>query len=205
MGATQISTRQIGSAGVNRDDIDITTTTKALIAKIIAGTGVNIGSTGVDTGTGDVTVNSNQLTFNTQTGSYTLVLADANNGIAMNVATANNVTVPPNASVAIPLWTQIVVWQKGAGTTTLVPGAGVTFIGTATTMAYQNAVNLLIQVATDTWLITTGDNSDLSASLLAPTGNEVIQAGTGVIIPRKYTIASGKKTTIGLGGILRIL
>lgn len=58
MGATQLTTRQLGGNAVNKDDIDTTTTTKALITKVIAGTNITISSTGVDTGTGDVTINA---------------------------------------------------------------------------------------------------------------------------------------------------
>lgn len=66
------------------------------------------------------------VAFNEQTGSYTLVLADGFKAIEMNVATANNVTVPTNSSVAFPIGTQIIVLQIGAGVTTLVASGGVT-------------------------------------------------------------------------------
>lgn len=57
MGRTDIRSGQIrNSVGVSRDDLDITTTGKAVIAKLLASTGITIASTGVDTGTGDVTV-----------------------------------------------------------------------------------------------------------------------------------------------------
>lgn len=57
MGQTTLTTQQF--SGVQRDDIDVATTTKALITKVIQGTGVSISSSGVDSGTGDVTVNIN--------------------------------------------------------------------------------------------------------------------------------------------------
>ena len=63
---------------------------------------------------------------NTPTASYTLVLGDAGKVIEMNVAGANTLTVPPNASVAFPIGTIIEVAQLGAGQTTITPGAGVT-------------------------------------------------------------------------------
>ena len=65
-------------------------------------------------------------TLNAQTASYTLVLADAGKTITMSVAGANNLTVPPNSSVAFATGTMINVIQIGAGQTTLVAGAGVT-------------------------------------------------------------------------------
>jgi hypothetical protein len=63
---------------------------------------------------------------NTRTGSYTLVLADSGKAVEMNVATANDLTVPPNGSVAFPVGTIIEIVQLGAGQTTIVPGSGVT-------------------------------------------------------------------------------
>lgn len=63
---------------------------------------------------------------NTQTDSYTLVLGDSYGTVEMNKATANNLTVPPNADVAFVIGTYIEVTQYGAGQTTLVAGSGVT-------------------------------------------------------------------------------
>jgi hypothetical protein len=74
----------------------------------------------------DVT-NINELQQNEQTGtSYTLVLADGGKLVEMNNASANTLTVPPNSSVALPVGTQILVLQTGAGQTTLAAGSGVT-------------------------------------------------------------------------------
>lgn len=87
-----------------------------------------------------------------QTASYTLVLADANSYIRMNVASANNLTVPPNSSVAFPTGTEITIFQKGAGKTTVVAGAGVT-INTPNTLAIavQYGAVTLKKVGTDEW------------------------------------------------------
>ena len=74
----------------------------------------------------DVT-NINEIQQNEQTGtSYTLVLADGGKLVEMNNASANTLTVPPNSSVALPVGTQILVLQTGAGQTTLAAGSGVT-------------------------------------------------------------------------------
>ena len=59
-------------------------------------------------------------------GSYTLVLTDAGKDIQMQSASANNLTIPPNASVAFETLTVITGGQYGAGTTTIVAGSGVT-------------------------------------------------------------------------------
>ena len=44
--------------------------------------------------------------INTQAASYTLQLSDAGGLVEMNVATANNLTVPDNATVALPIGLQ---------------------------------------------------------------------------------------------------
>ena len=54
MGRTLLDTNQFD--GVQRDDLDITTTGQAVARKIIQGDGVTLSSTGTDAGTGDVTV-----------------------------------------------------------------------------------------------------------------------------------------------------
>ena len=46
----------------------------------------------------------------------------------MNVATANNLTVPDNATVALAVGSQVDVSQYGAGQTTVVAAAGVTIV-----------------------------------------------------------------------------
>jgi len=82
-----------------------------------------------------------------------LVLADKDKLVEMNVATANNLTVPPNSSVAFPIGTQINVLQTGAGTTTLVAGSGVTVNATPGLIlrARWSSVTL-IKRGTDTWV-----------------------------------------------------
>jgi hypothetical protein len=89
---------------------------------------------------------------NNQTASYTLVIGDAGFLVRMNVASSNNLTVPPNSSVAFPINTVISVRQIGAGVTTIVAGAGVTINSPATLgIARQNGTIQLVKVATDTW------------------------------------------------------
>lgn len=91
-------------------------------------------------------------TFATKTGSYTLVLGDAGTIVRMNVGSANNLTVPPNSSVAFPLGTSITVRQIGAGQTTIDAGGGVT-INTPSSLdiRLQQGSVVLVKVATDEW------------------------------------------------------
>src|SRR4051812_34601926 len=62
----------------------------------------------------------------TQTGNYTLALADAGKTVEQNLGTPTTVTVPPNSSVAFPIGTIIEVARYGAGTVAIAAGAGVT-------------------------------------------------------------------------------
>lgn len=96
---------------------------------------------------------SSVLAINTHTASYTLVLGDGGSMVRQNVATANNVTVPLNASVAFPVGTQITIENTGAGQVTIVPTGGVTInsAGGALKLRVQFSAATLIKTATDTW------------------------------------------------------
>lgn len=95
---------------------------------------------------------SSTLEINDQTASYTLVIGDAGKYVRMNVATPNDLTVPPNSSVAFDIGTSIPIRQVGAGQTTVVAGLGVT-VNTAETLKLrkQGSGASLIKVATNTW------------------------------------------------------
>jgi len=101
------------------------------------------------------------MTFvpNIQVANYTLVLSDADKIIQMNVAGANNLTIPLNASVAFPIGTHIYIKQYGAGTTTIVSGA-VTLRsrGGLINTNGQYAVVELIKLGTDEWSLS-GDRA----------------------------------------------
>lgn len=94
--------------------------------------------------------------YNRQTTSYTLVLGDAGKIVEMNVAgTNNNLTVPPNSSVAFPIGTEIFVTQYGSGQTSFVAGSGVTIRSDAgkLTIANQYKGACLVKVGTDEWYL----------------------------------------------------
>ena len=97
----------------------------------------------------------NGVTANRQTGSYTLVIDDNNKVIEMNVAGANNLTVPPNASVAFDVGTIVEVFQYGAGQTTIVAGAGVTIrsSGGKLKLTGQYSGASLRKIATNEWAL----------------------------------------------------
>lgn len=95
------------------------------------------------------------VVFNTQSGSYTLVITDANKLIRMNVASANNLTVPPNSSVPFEIGTVIQIAQVGAGQTTLVQGSGVIINKPASqslAILERYGMVTIIKDATDTWI-----------------------------------------------------
>lgn len=102
-----------------------------------------------------VTATQASAYVNTQTDSYTLALGDAGGRVHMNKATANNLTVPPNSSVAFPVGTEIEIKQIGAGQTTIVAGSGVTLrnADAALKIEKQWCSASLIKLATDEWCV----------------------------------------------------
>jgi hypothetical protein len=90
---------------------------------------------------------------NAQTASYTLALSDKDKLVEIDNASANNLTVPLESSVAFPIGTQISVLQTGAGTTTLVAAGGVTLNATPGLIlrARWSSVTL-IKRAANTWV-----------------------------------------------------
>jgi hypothetical protein len=103
-------------------------------------------------GTGNVLLSD--MATSAQSASYTLVLADKAKVVEMSVGSANNLTVPLNATVAFPVGTQIHMVQTGAGQTTVVATGGVT-INSATTLKIraQWGAATLIKRAENTWVL----------------------------------------------------
>lgn len=94
------------------------------------------------------------VTTNRQTSSYTLVIGDADKLVEMNSASANNLTVPLNSSVAFSIGTSILISQYGAGQTTVVATGGVTIraaVGLKISAQYAGAA--LVKIAADEWYL----------------------------------------------------
>jgi hypothetical protein len=93
------------------------------------------------------------ITANLQAASYTLILTDAGKLVEMNVATANNVTVPAHASVAFDIGTEILIAQYGAGQTTIVAGVGVTIRSKDGNLKLtgQYSAASLVKIGADEW------------------------------------------------------
>lgn len=103
----------------------------------------------------DDPIQTQLIAANRQTSSYTLALTDANKLVEINNGSANNLTIPPNSSVAFPVGTQIVLAQYGAGQTTVVAGSGVTIrsSGGKLKLTGQYSGATLIKIATDEWYL----------------------------------------------------
>ena len=99
---------------------------------------------------------SNELIItNRQIASYSLALTDINKLVEMNVASANNLTIPLDSSIPFAIGTQIVISQYGAGQTTILPTGGVTLrsAGGKTKLTSQYSGSTLIKIATDEWYL----------------------------------------------------
>lgn len=95
-----------------------------------------------------------QVVITQQAADYTLVLADAGTVVEGTKGTAQNITVPPNSSVAFPIGTVIELCQYGAGQLTVVAGAGVTLRNPSslTSRAQYSSLSLRKR-ATDEWIV----------------------------------------------------
>lgn len=102
---------------------------------------------------------STQVTQNTQSGNYTLAIADAGKHIYSANSGAQTITVPTNASVAIPVGSTISIINNGTTaitfttTSTTVYKAGTSAAwASGGTLAVRGLVTW-IKVATDTWFV----------------------------------------------------
>jgi hypothetical protein len=94
-----------------------------------------------------------------ETTNWTLAAADQGKYIRMTAAAANTITIPDNASVALPVGFTVTVRQAGAGTTTIVGGdaspTSVVVNASALALAAQHSTVKLVKVATDEWDVIT--------------------------------------------------
>jgi hypothetical protein len=101
------------------------------------------------------------MNVDVQTGTtYTIAATDAPQAsnyqgvVTMNNAASNVVTIPTNATVALPVGTQLQISQLGAGSTSVAAAAGVTLSTSSTLICrVQYSSLVLTKVATDTWLV----------------------------------------------------
>ena len=87
--------------------------------------------------------------------STTALLTDDGKLVTMSNASANTFTVPPNSSVAFGIGTQLNIAQLGAGSTSIVAGAGVTLnsAGGKLKLDAQYAVATCVKTDTNEWFV----------------------------------------------------
>jgi len=147
---------------------------------------------------------------NFQTGTaYTLISTDAGGEVRQSNASANTITVPPNASVAYPVGTGIILRQGGVGTTTVVAGGGVTLnvpSNMSLVLPGQEAEILIRKTATDTWDVSgglalnslyLGDN--LQSSYTITSGTNAGGSAALSIAPAAVTTGGGSSVSITAG------
>lgn len=81
------------------------------------------------------------LSINRQATSYTLALTDDSKTIYMTGASSQSLVVPANASIALPIGSQVMVVQTGAGQVTFSAATGVSLL------SYSSQLKLLGQYA----------------------------------------------------------
>jgi hypothetical protein len=87
---------------------------------------------------------------------YTAVLTDAGKQTTLSNAASITYTIPPNASVAFAVGTEIEIVQIGAGNVTVAAGAGVTIVqppSMTLVMVGQYSSALATKTATNTWRV----------------------------------------------------
>ena len=128
----------------------VTTAAQGAITSVGTLTGVTV------SGTGTIGVAVGQaVDLDRKTADYTLGLTDAGKVIEINSGSSENVTIPPNSSVAFPVGTQIVVVRLGAGAVVIVEGSGVTTRsdGDKNKIKSQYSSCVLIKHETNEWYI----------------------------------------------------
>jgi hypothetical protein len=136
--ATLLSTRQLGAIEWDNQQLYITSSTQFAL----------LNRNPIATAT---------VLINAQTGtSYTPALADAGKLITANNAAAISLTIPVDATPDIPIGTQILVMQLGAGQVTVsavTPGTTAVNSKNGTKTSGQYAVISLIKVAANSWVV----------------------------------------------------
>ena len=123
-----------------------------VLGKIAAGSGIRLGLSG-----GLLTLESGGAAIvEIATSTATLGLSHLNRSIKCNSASAQTITIPPQASVAWPDNIQLEGWQHGTGAVTFVAGSGVTIRKsskiTLTTDSQYSAWGLK-RIAENEWLL----------------------------------------------------
>lgn len=119
MGRTQLTTRELGANSVNKDDVDITTSTKSLITNVIAGVGVAITNTGTDTGTGAVTIKADKEVFMIACSDLTTALTTGTTKAYFRMPFAGTLTAVKASVLTAPTGSTILIDINESGTTVI--------------------------------------------------------------------------------------
>lgn len=123
-----------------------------VLGKVVAGSGMRLALAG-----GELTLESggaNIVEISTTTATFGL--SHLNRSVKCNNASAQTLTIPPQASVAWPDNIQLEGWQHGAGAVTFAAGAGVTIRKSAKitlTTDGQYSPWGLKRIGTNEWLL----------------------------------------------------
>ena len=144
--------------GTNTQEAARITGTRRLLVNTSTDNGYQVDINGNTNITGNLTVSGTTpsiITFNRQSSSYTLAISDAGLMVEMNVATANNLTIPLNSTVPFVIGQIIEIAQYGVGQTTILPISGVTIRSYTglTKLSGQYAAATLTKVGTNEWYL----------------------------------------------------
>jgi hypothetical protein len=121
-------------------------------------------------------------------------LTDASAYIRMNNAAANTVTLPSDATAAIPVGSRIFVERMGAGATSFVAGGGATVSTPASLiLRAQFSLGIATKVAANTWVV----DGDLSGTGIVSVLDDLTDVDTSTTPPADgqalvYNLASTK-------------
>ncbi len=141
------------------------------------------------------------LPINDQTASYTALVGDVGKRIVMNVASANTVTL--NNSI-FAVGDTIEVLNKGAGSTTITAGAGVTLNGLSLVLSQYQGASITFLSASVALVFPTG-GSVKTPRITSFTASGTFTPATGVTYAVAYMTGGGggsgrSSSTGGTGG-----
>ena len=146
----------------------------------------------------------------TITDTTTLDLSHQDGSIYCNNGSAKTITIPPNADVAFPIGTQVLIHTETAYPITIAPGAGVTinsapYGNSNAVLAEIRATVILEKSAINTWLITGELAKPVEVFIpidwaedgaAPPEAAAVISSGTGSIRGRNFASDSSEGVII---------
>lgn len=130
--------------------------------------------------------------MNEQTGTtYALVLTDATKAVRCTNSAAVTLTVPAHATEAIPVLSQIPVFQGGAGAVTVAAAAGVTLEApNGDSTEAQGSFLVLFKRDTNTWTVAANGGDPRALGIREETGSTTLASGDEVVRVTKATAAT---------------